>query len=127
MGVFKEEARAFETISQKSQRIYNDAADYGFPYNTKNPPAEVQRVISIIQELKEADKKDHELPFIRNRQEWGSGVSLDVVFFWEKDEGYYMGTKYSISFNQTPKSPSLINKEMNGFISVDVEPYSEEA
>lgn len=132
MGVFKEEAHAFETIAKKSQRIYNDAADHGYPYNTQDPPEEVIRVIDVINDLKKLDGEyPEEKNLVRNRQTWGEGnsggVSVDVIIFWEEDEGYHMGTKYSISFNKTPKHPSLINKEFDGFISVNVDPYSEKA
>jgi len=129
MGVFKEEARIIEAVAKKQNRIYNDAADYGYAYDTKNPGGEITSLMSVIAQFKEADKKDSELPFIRNREEWGDdksgGVSIDVVIFWEQDEGYYMGTKYTISFNRTPKHPSLINKECNAFIYVESSSYRE--
>jgi len=131
MGVFKEEAHAIETIVRKQSRIFNDAADYGYPYDTKNPNSEIKSLINVIAQFKAMDK-DY-LPgdklFVRNRQTWGDkkngGVSVDVIIFWEKDEGFYMGTKYHISFNRTPKHPSLMNKDCDGFISVDVERYKE--
>lgn len=127
MGVFKEESYAFETIAKKQRQIYSDAADKGYPFDYENPPEEVIRVIDIINDLKAKDKEDPELPFVRNRESWGSGVSLDVVFFWEQDEGYYNGTKYHISFNRSGNLPSKIEGEYDSFISVDAEPYSEKA
>jgi hypothetical protein len=130
MGAFKEEAHVIEDIAKKQTRIYNDAADYGLPYDIKNPRKDIKELIRVLREFKALDKKypDEKL-FVRNRQVWGDkktgGVSLDVIIFWEKDEGFYMGTKYHISFNVTPKHPSLINKECNGFISVDISPHKE--
>jgi hypothetical protein len=136
MGVFKEEAHAFETIAKKQSRIFNDAADYGFAYNTKNPDAEVQAVIEAVNSLKDLDNKfPEERPLVRNRMKWGNhdnkgatGVSVDVIIFWEKDEeDYYNGTKYHISFNKIENinEYSKIQKDCDAFISVDIEPYSE--
>ena len=128
MGVFKEEAITFERIAKNQTRIYNDAADYGFPYNTDDVPKEVQDVFDAIKILKDLDKEfPNEKNLVRNREEWGDGVSVDVIIFWEKDEGYYMGTKYHISFNKTGTHPSRIDKSSNAFVSVDVERYSEKA
>jgi hypothetical protein len=130
MGVFKEEAYAFETISKKSKRIYNDSADFGFPYNTQDPPAEVISVIDAINSMKESDAQyPEEKNLVRNRETWGDkksgGVSVDVVIFWEREDGYDIGTKYHISFNKSGNSSSKIQKEFDAFLSVDVEPYSE--
>ena len=132
MGVFKEEARTFEDIAKKQTRIYNDAADYGYPYNTSNPPSEVTAVFAAIKSLTSLDKKfPEEKNLVRNRETWGDkksgGVSVDVVIFWERDEGYDMGTKYSISFNRTGKEYSKLDKTLNAFISVNVERYSEKS
>lgn len=121
MGVFKEEAHALETISKMSKRIYSDAADYGVPFDYANPPSEVKRVFDIINELKDSDF------IIRNRQTWKGGASVDVVFFWEEDEGYYRGTKYHVSFNYTGRSASKIEPQYDAMISVDAEPYMEKA
>ena len=131
MGVFKEEASTFEAINFKQVRIYNDAADYGISYNTKDVPGEVTAVFRTLAELKTMDGQfPAEKPFIRNRQTWGegtkhAGVSIEVVIFWEQDEGYHFGTKYFISFNKLSHTYSLINKEANAVISVDIEPYKE--
>lgn len=121
MGVFKEEAHAFETIAKKSRRIFSDAADHGVPFNYKNPTPEVKRVFDIINELKGNDF------IVRNRQTWKGGASVDVIFFWEEDEGYYRGTKYHISFNHIPRTVSMIESQYDAMISIDVEPYMEKA
>ena len=74
------------------------------------------------------DKKfPEEKNVIRNREEWDGGVSVDVIIFWEQDEGYYRGTKYHISFNRLKKHPSLLAKDCNAYLSVDIEPYMEKA
>jgi len=128
MGVFKEEAHIFENIAKKQKRIFNDAADYGYPYNTKNPPQEVTDVFDTISQLTKMDKEfPGEKPFVRNREAWEGGVSVDVIIFWEEDEGYLWGTKYHISFNRTGTHSSKIDKDSNAFISVDVERYKEKA
>ena len=121
MGVFKEEAHAFETIAKNQRQIYSDAADYGYPFHFRTPSPEVQRVIDIINDLKDSDY------IVRNRQEWKGGVSVDVIFFWETDEGYNRGTKYHVSFNHTPKTYSKVEPQYDAMISVDVEPYTEKA
>ena len=126
MGVFKEEAHAFETIAEKQTRIYNDAADYGYHYNTKNQPSVVTTVFDAIKYLKELDAKyPGEKDIVRNRQTWKGGVSVDVIIFWEEDEGYYWGTKYMITFQHTGKDHSKIDKSANAFVSVDIERYKE--
>ena len=129
MGVFKEEAHAFETIAEKSERIYNDAADYGYPYNTKEPDAYVKRVIEAVKDLKGLDRKyPREFPLIRNREKWSNGVSITIRIAWEIDEGYYRGTEYTITVNKVnPKHPSFLHKGSgaNAFMSVDVSSYKE--
>lgn len=128
MGVFKEEAHVLENIAKKQTQIYSDAADYGYPYNTKNVPPEVTAVFDVINELKALDKKyPGEKNLVRNRRTWRGGVSVDVIIFWEMDEGYYMGTKYMVTFQHMGNDPSRINKEANAFVSVDVERYREKA
>jgi hypothetical protein len=121
MGVFKEEANALETISKNSRRIFHDAADYGVPFKYNDPSPEVKRIFDIISDLKDNDF------IVRNRQEWKGGVSVDVVFFWEEDEGYYRGTKYTVSFSHTSKTPSMMEPEFDAMLSVDIEPYMEKA
>jgi len=125
MGVFKEEAHVFENIAKKQVRIYNDAADYGYPYNTNKPPPEVTDVYDVISDLSSLKN------IVRNRQTWGDmrtgGVSVDVIFFWEQDEGYNVGTKYHISFNRTAGHPSKFDKNANAFLVVDIERYSEKS
>jgi hypothetical protein len=128
MGVFKEEAEAFETIAQKQTQIYRDAADYGYPYMKDNPPEDVKRFFDVINHLKELDKAfPEDKPLVRNRQTWKGGVSVDVIIFWEQDEGYYMGTKYMVTFQYIGNDPSRIDKEADAFVSVDVERYREKA
>lgn len=131
MGVFKEEAHAFETIAKNSKRIYNDAADYGFPYKEGDPPMVVKDVIDAINDFKASDKEYHSdgTPgFIRKRESWKDGVSVTVRIAWEVDEGMYCGTQYTISFNRTGSThPSLINKNADCFMSVDIERYTEPA
>ena len=132
MGVIKEEAHVIENVAKKQTRIYNDSADYGYPYKMDNPTPDVTELIRVIGEFKALDKKyPKEKLFIRNRETWGkgstAGVSLDIIIFWEMDEGYYCGTKYHISFNKTPKHSTLINRECDAFISVDIESYKERA
>ena len=129
MGVFKEEAHTFETVAKKQSRIFNDAADYGYPYKKDNPPTEIKDLVDSITSLKKLDAQfPEEKDLVRNRTTWGDGegVSLDVIIFWEQDEGRDFGTKYSISFNKMKANhPSNLHKGCDAFISVDIEPYSE--
>jgi len=129
MGVFKEEATIIEAVAHRQARIYSDAADYGYAYNTNNPDKAIKSLINALDEFKAMDKEfPEDKPFIRNRQVWGDnkigGVSIDLIIFWEKDKGYYKGTKYSISFSKISPHPSLLVKG-NGYISIDINPYSE--
>jgi hypothetical protein len=135
MGVFKEEASAFEAIKIKQTRIYNDAADYGISYNTNDVPPEITAVYQTIAQFKMLDGQfPDEKPFIRKRETWGDydsngpdGVSIEVVICWETDGGRDYGTKYFISFNKLTPTQSLINKGHNAVISVDIEKYSEKS
>jgi len=127
MGVFKEEAHTFETIAKNSNRIYNDAADRGVAYKEVDPPQIVEDVINAINSFKASDKLFPESPFIRKRESWKDGVSVTVRIAWEIDEGMYCGTQYTISFNRTSRHPSLIDKNADCFMSVDVERYTEPA
>lgn len=121
MGVFKEEGYSLETIIRNSRQIFSDAADYGVPFKYNDPTPEVQRIFDIINDLKDNDF------IVRNRQEWKGGVSVDIIFFWEEDEGYYRGTKYHVSFSHIPKTAPMLEPEYDAMISVDVEPYAEKA
>lgn len=126
MGVFKEEAHVFEMIARQQIRIYTDAADYGYPYNTNNVPQNIKNVFSSIYRLQDLDKKfPEEKNLVRNRQTWKGGVSVDVIIFWEKDEGYYRGTKYTISFNKTAGHNTRIDKTKDAFISIDITSHIE--
>jgi len=121
MGVFKEEAHTFENVARKQVQIWNDAADYGYPYNTANPTPEITRLINSVHELKEYKT------LFRKREQWENGVKVTIRIAWELDEGFYHGTQYAFSFNKTPKHPSLIRKDCDAFICVEIEPYSEKA
>lgn len=126
MGAFKEEANTFETVAEKSTQIYNDSIDYGYPYNTTNPPSDISRLIDSVNKFKRIDKKSKsDRKFIRSRNVWDGGVSLKIRIAWEKDEGFYFGTQYTISFNKTPKHPSLYNQNCDAFITVEIENYRE--
>ena len=131
MGVFKEEAHTFETVSKKQVRIYNDAADFGFPYNISDLPQDIERLLLSVKTFKELDIKfPDEKKMIRKRETWNGGVSGVIRIGWEIEPGVGVnkiehGTEYTISFNRTPKHPSLLNKEYDAFISVNYEGYSE--
>ena len=130
MGVFKEEASAIKAVADKQARIYSDAADYGYAYDIKNPPKDIKNLIDVLANFKAMDEEfPEDKPIIRNREVWGDnimgGVSIDVIIFWEKDEGYYKGTKYSISFNKISKHPSLINQDCTEYIYIDIKSYKE--
>jgi len=128
MGVFKEEAYAFETVAKKQKQIFTDAADLGYPFKYDNPPKEISAVLDAITSFQSLDKEfSNERPLVRNRSTWKGGVSVDIIIFWENDEGYYRGTKYHVAFSHLPKHASLIEPEYNAMISIDVEPYSEKA
>jgi len=127
MGVFKEEAHIFEEVARNSKQIFNDAADYGYPYDSKRIPLSVQNLINTVNDLKKIDAQyPNEKNLVRNRQSGKDWVSLDVIIFWERDEGYDCGTKYSILFAKiNPNHPSNMFKGSDSFISVSCERYSE--
>jgi len=129
MGVFKEEAHTFETVAKMQSQIFNDAADYGFPYKTKNVPESVSELIKSVKTLKELDAQfPEEKELVRNRTTWGDGVSLDVIIFWEQDEGMDCGTKYSIAFNKMKANhPSNLHKGCDAFISVNIQSHNEKS
>ena len=125
MGVFKEHAHAFETIAKKQKAIYNDACDFGFPYNTANAPQDVKALIHFVNDLKGSS-------LIVNREEWGNnkngGVKIKIHIGWEIDEDMECGTEYNISFcKMNPNHPSLLEKGNNAFFSVEVNPYRKPA
>lgn len=116
MGVFKEHAVAFETVAKRQTRIYSDACDYGRPYNTKNEPDDIQLLKHYANDLKGTSLQ-------HTRTEHASGVDITFRIGWEIDEGFECGTEYQLSFNRTPKHSSLINKECDAFISVNIKSY----
>lgn len=116
MGAFKEHAISFETVAKRQTRIYSDAADYGCPYNTKNVPDDINLLIHYANDLKGTSLQ-------HSRTEHDSGVDITFRIGWEIDEGFECGTEYHLSFNRTPKHPSLIHKDCNAFISVKCNSY----
>lgn len=130
MGVFKEHAYAFDEVAKRSKQIWNDACDYGCPYNNKVSPQWIKDLLRCVNDLKESDKKyPSNRPFIRNREEWKNGVKLVIRIAWEVDEGMNYGTEYTISYNflgtRYQKQPSALWKGCNAFISVDAVRYRE--
>jgi len=129
MGVFKEEAHTFEDLAKLQRQIYNDAADYGFPYYTGKTPQEVDHVFESIKTFQTLDKKyPDEKPFIRQRESWKGGVRVKIRIAWEIDEGMECGTEYDVSYcfigNQDRK-PNFLCKGCNAFISIDISRYRE--
>ena len=125
MGVFKEHAHAFEEIARNQKAIYNDAADFGFPYNTKSVPKPIYDLINFVNDLKGTS-------LMVNRKEWGDnkngGVNTKIQIGWEIDEDMECGTEYNISFcKMNPNHPSLLEKGNNAFISVEIKPYRKPA
>lgn len=122
MGVFKEHANAFEAVARKQKRIYNDAADYGYPYNTGNVPADIELLLHYVNDLKDTS-------LVRSRKQWGegknAGVEITIRIGWEVDEGKVYGTEYKISFQRLAKHPSNLHPEANAFISVYIKNYNE--
>lgn len=126
MGVFKEEAHAFETIERNQNRIYNDAADYGYSYNTNSVPSNIKELISAVKGLQKLDKQfPEEAAFIRHRDVSDDSVNLTIRIAWEREGTMYHGTEYTIGFQKVNKHPSLIDKNGNAFISVNSKRYSE--
>ena len=126
MGVFKEEAKTFEDVAKKQKQIYNDSADFGYPYDVKNPPEEIKRLIESVKYLKDSDEKfPKETPFIRKREQNSHGVYIVIRIAWEIDEGYYCGTEYKMSFHALKNTFGLIDKSCNGFINIEISSYRE--
>lgn len=129
MGVFKEEASILESVCLRQTQIFSDSHDYGYPYNSKKIPSDISNLIKVINLFKEMDKKyPDERPIVRNRKVWGDndGVSLDVILFWESNNGYYRGTKYSISFNKiNPNHPNNLKRGSDSYIFIYPENYKE--
>jgi hypothetical protein len=122
MGVFKEHAHAFEAIARKQERIWNDACDFGYAYNTGNIPKEIELLIHYANDLKDSSlmRKRIANPLIGH-------VSLTFRIGWEIDEGMECGTQYIISCQNLSKRMrnGLLKPEANRFISVEIEPYRE--
>ena len=125
MGVFKEEGGTFEEVEKRQVRIFNDSADFGYPYSTVTPDLKISNLIKLVNELKKLGREyPEEKQLIRNRQTWNNdnGVSLDVVIFWERDGENYIGTKYSICFNRIDSNhPRNLHPGCDAFISVDLD------
>jgi hypothetical protein len=134
MGVFKEEAHTFEDVAKRQKQIWNDACDYGMPYNTGNVPKEISALLASIIHFQELDKEyPDEKPFIRKRDEWFvkkemRGVTIVIRIGWETDGQREMGSEYTISYTfigNKDKHPSFLHPGCNAFISVDSSSYSE--
>jgi hypothetical protein len=122
MGTFKEHAYAFQAVAQKQRSIYNDAADYGFPYLYANPPQEIKDLLMFVDDLKSSS-------LLRKREAWKNGVTITIRIGWEVDEGVEKGTQYTITFNYLGRrymtSPNALHKDCDSFITVDISLYSE--
>ena len=121
MSVFKEEDHVFENIMSKQERIFRHGPGYGYAFDSKNPPKEVQAVFDVINEL----KKDDHGEIIKRRDEGQNWVEVDVVFLWEEDMGYYMGTKYTVHYEYFGKNPDTVKKGVDAYIQIGAEPYKE--
>ena len=121
MGVFKEHAHTFEAVERNQTPIFNDSADFGYSYNSKNIPQPIKDLIHFVNDLKGSS-------LIVDRETWGegnnTGVSVKIQIGWEIDEGMECGTEYNISFNRLkPNHPSLLQKGNDAFISVNSGSY----
>lgn len=126
MGVFKEEASAFETVERNQHAIYDDAADYGYSYNTDNVSQPIKNLIDAVHGLQSLDSMfPGECRFIRNRCATKDSVSLTIRIAWSQDVSVYHGTEYEISFMKTNPHTSLLRKADNAFISVSSKRYNE--
>ena len=123
MGVFKEHAHAFEAVEKKQKQIYNDACDYGYSYNTKNPPDEIKLLIEMVNDAKRAELVTRRI--VENIGTKKDSVTVTICIGWEIDEGMECGTKYEISYFPTLKHHSLIDKSCNAFICVKSCSYRE--
>ena len=121
MGVFKEHAYAFEQVASKQNRIFQDAADFGYAYDSTNPDPAVKLLIDMVQDLKGTS-------LLTKREAGKDWVGVTIEIGWEIDEGYVRGTRYLINYNRlNPKYPTLIKKGCDAFISVDVESFRKKA
>lgn len=114
MGVFKEHARAFETVARGQKRIYSDAADLGYPYDANKPPEAIKELIEHVKDLRGTS-------LVKNRNQWTNGVTTKIEIAWEIDEGHECGTRYTISCNTGIRAE--LHPRCDAFISVDIEPY----
>ena len=122
MGVFKEHAHAFEAVASKQKQIWNDACDYGYPYNTANVPAEITQLIHFVNDLKGTT-------FQRNTFKWTGGKTIIFRIGWEIDDGIESGTQYTISYQSLTQRmqnyPGFLCKGCDAFIAVSIENYKE--
>ena len=119
MAVFKEEASAIERVAKKQKQIYNDAADYGYPYNSMDQPSEIKELYNAIQNCK---------GLVVSREAWGEkgtnvrGSKIVIQIAWEIDEGMECGTRYTISYNKI-SGHSRFDKTCDNMVSIDIAPY----
>ena len=121
MGVFKEHAHAFETVARHQDQIWNDSCDYGYAYNTANPPQEIKDLLFFVKDLKgtSLQRKYSSYPEIGH-------VSATFRIGWEIDEGMECGTQYRVSFQKiTSNRFNLRQPDADAFITVDIESYRE--
>jgi hypothetical protein len=117
MGVFKEEARTFEEIENRSKQIFNDACDYGFAYNSNRVPKCVNELVNAISGLKNSS-------LCKKYEKTENYTNVVIEIAWEIDEGMECGTRYTIFAHKLkPNDPSLIEKGNNVYVSVDSESY----
>ncbi|MCK9574665.1 MAG: hypothetical protein WC979_00240 [Candidatus Pacearchaeota archaeon] len=114
MGVFKEEAKSFETVESKQYRIYKDAADYGYAYNSNNIPAEIKLLIDNVKGLNGTSLMKSREAAADNK----SWVNVVIEIAWEIDEGMECGTHYAIGFCKITSKNELIDKTADSYISV---------
>jgi hypothetical protein len=129
MGVFKEEAHAFEQVAERQKQIFDDACDYGYPYNTGEKNPLVESLIQSVKHFQELDKLfPDEKPFIRRRETWTGGVTVVIRIAWEIDGGMECGSEYTITFcslKHFQKKPYFFHPGCDAYISVDSIRYKE--
>jgi hypothetical protein len=92
MGLYKELAYQIEGLKKQQTQIYPDACDYGIV--TELHDETWSKVQNILSEARESFK----VKITKHKMLVGVHQEATFVIPWEKDQGYFSGTKYTITY-----------------------------
>lgn len=92
MGLYKELARAIETLNIRQQQIFPDAADFGVPVEKGS------REWKALKAIGELARSDFKVERTETDYETGKNVRISFTIPWEMEGPYFLGQRYTLEY-----------------------------